>query len=323
MFSINEGEIPVYSECSLFLVSGGSTVSLVTKDKNDKYFLYDHGKRKGPYDDAKEITWEKDEEGGLVNSIAEYDESRMNHEKVLSYSNDGKARITSGGKTFGPFDLLLNLYITKDGRLTAAVSSDGFKTKLLTQSGTSLELESVPAYTCASPSGKTALIVTVREYDPSRDFANIDFSKLTTEQIAKIAQDMEEKQKKAPPPQAFLYLHNGKKLGPYPKNSFSGNNPAFCVTGGENWFMTIEGKLYVNGTLLANLGSEYVSNDDIWLSADGKRYAIVTYDYIRFSDGASFRYPLVVKTMEKDGKTWLTWISLENEKDVVHYSRPL
>ena len=87
--------------------------------------------------------------------------------------------------------------------------------------------------------------------------------------------------------------------------------------------MTIDNNLYVNGTLLANLGSESVPNNTIWLSPDGKRYAIISYDKITFSDGSSFTFPLLVKKSQKDGKIWLNWVSLENEKEIVLYSKPL
>jgi hypothetical protein len=197
------------------------------------------------------------------------------------------------------------------------------KPRLITQTGVTMDLVGMPSYNCSSPSGKIVIIVANKEYNPAEEFQNVDFSKMTVEQMNKLTQEIEEKQKNAPPPEAYLYFNDGKKLGPYPIDSFSGNNPAFCKTGGENWFMTIGRKLYVNGAVLADLGSDNVSNDDIWLSPDGKRYAIKTYDNIKFSDGSTFNYPLMIRFSQKDGKTWITWVSLENERDIVLYSKPL
>jgi hypothetical protein len=141
--------------------------------------------------------------------------------------------------------------------------------------------------------------------------------------MLKLTKKIEEEQKNAPPPVAYIYMNDGKKLGPYPKDAFFTDNPAFCITAGENWMMTVENKLYVNGTLLANLGSENVPNNTIWLSPDGKRFVIIAYDKISFSDGSSYAFPILVKKSLKEGKILLTWVSLENGKDIVLYSKPL
>lgn len=323
LFSISAGEKPVYSECKLYMSSSGSTVSLVTSDANGKYYIYETGKKLGPIGDVKKIAQKPQDEKDILTSSLYVSERATNQEGTVTSNDDGKMSIKSGLKTYGPYQLVLSAFTGDDGNLSAAIILEDMKPSLLTQTGSLVKLEGLPSNTAVSPSGKKVLFVSVKEYAPSMEFLNQDLSKLSTDEILKLTKKMEEEQNNAPPPQAFIYINDGKKLGPYPKDAFSADNPAFCITSGENWMMTIDNKLYVNGTLLANLGTEYVPNSSIWLSPDGKRFAIISYDKITFSDGSSFQFPLLVKKSQKDGKIWLNWVSLENEKEIVLYSKPL
>ena len=323
LFSISAGEKPVYSECKLYMSSSGTTVSLVTNDDKGKYYIYENGKKRGPIDDFKKIVQEPQDEKDILVSSIYINERTTNQEGIVTSNDEGKMSIKSGEKTYGPYQMVLNAYTGDDGKLVAAIILENMKPSLLTQTGTLVKLEGMPSYTSVSPSGKKVIIVSIKEYTPSMDALNQDLSKLSTNEILKLSKKIEEEQKNAPPPEAYIYLNDGKKLGPYPKDAFFTDNPAFCVTAGENWMMTIDNKLYVNGILLANLGTEYVPNNTIWLSPDGKRYAIIAYDKITFSDGSSYAFPLLVKKSEKEGKILLTWVSLENEKEIVLYSKPL
>jgi len=323
LFNISSGEKPVYSECKLYLSSSGNTLSLVTRDENGKFYVYENGTKLGPIDDFNKIVQKQQDEKDILTSSIYVSERATNLEGIVTSNDEGKMLIKSGGKTYGPYQGVLNAYTGDDGNLTAAIILQNMKPSLLTETGTLVNLEGMPSYTNVSPSGKKVLIVSIKEYTPSIDFLNQDISKLSTDDILKLTKKVEEEQKNAPPPQAYVYTNNGKKLGPYPKDAFFTDNPAFCITAGENWMMTIDNNLYVNGTLLANLGSESVPNNTIWLSPDGKRFAIISYDKITFSDGSSFTFPLLVKKSQKDGKIWLNWVSLENEKEIVLYSKPL
>lgn len=323
LFSIPAGEKPVYSECKLYMSSSGNSVSLVTNDINGKFYVYENGKRLGPIVDFKKIVQKPQDEQDILTSSVYVSERPTNQEGIVITNDDGKMSIKSGAKTYGPYQLVLNAYTGDDGILTAAIVLQDMKPNLLTQSGNLIILDAMPLYSNVSPSGKKVLIVTVKEYTPSVDVLKQDLSKLSVTELQKLSKKMEEEKNNAPPPQAFIYFSDGKKMGPYPKDAFSSGNPAFCVTAGENWMMTIDNMLYVNGTLLANLGDEYTPLNTIWLSPDAKRFAIIAYDKISFNDGSSFQFPLLVKKSIKDGKIWLTWVSLENEKEIVLYSKPL
>jgi hypothetical protein len=323
LFSISQGERPVYDECKLYMSSSGNTVSLVTNDANGKFYVYESGKKRGPIDDFKKIIQKPQDEKNILSSSVYVSERPTNKEGIVITNDDGNMSIKSGAKSYGPYQLVFNAYTGDDGILTAATVLQDMKPNLLTQSGTLIKLDGMPTYTNVSPSGKKVLIVAIKEYTPSMDVLKQDISKLSVTELQKLSKKMEEERNNAPPPEAFIYFSDGKKLGPYPKDALSSDNPAFCVTAGENWMMTIDNKLYVNGTLLANLGDEYTPINTIWLSPDAKRFAIIGYDKISFSDGSSYQFPLLIKKSLKDGKIWLTWVSLENEKDIVLYSKPL
>ena len=323
LFSISTNEKPVYSECKLYMSSSGTTVSLVTRDDNGKFYVYEKGGKSGPIDNFRKIVQEPQDDKDIMSSSLYVSERATNQEGMVTANDEGKMLIKSGGKTYGPYQGVLDAYTGDDGKLTAAIIVEDMKPSLLTQTGTLVKLEGTPSFTNISPSGKKILIVSIKEYDPSKELLNQDLSKLSVAELQKLSKKIEEEKNNAPPPQAYIYINDGEKLGPYPKDAFSTDNPSFCVTAGENWMMTIDNKLYVNGTLLSNLGSEYVANNTIWLSPDAKRFAIITYEKITFSDGSSFQFPLLVKKSQKDGKIWLNWVSLENEKEIVLYSKPL
>ena len=87
--------------------------------------------------------------------------------------------------------------------------------------------------------------------------------------------------------------------------------------------MVIGNKLYVDGTLLKDFGDFYINPCDIWLSEDGRRYAVRSYDKLVFSDGNEYSFPLKVIWEKKNGVIHLSWVSFENERDIVLYSRDL
>jgi hypothetical protein len=113
------------------------------------------------------------------------------------------------------------------------------------------------------------------------------------------------------------------KLGPYDAKDFSDNNPAFTKTGGDNWFMILNNTLYINGDLKQKFEDFSLSPCRVWLSKDGKRYAVVSDDSILFSDGSSYPYPVKIDSQEKNGKVFMIWLSLEKKKDLAIYSREL
>jgi hypothetical protein len=230
LFSISIGEKPVYDECKLYMSSSGNSVSLVTNDINGKFYVYENGKRLGPIVDFKKIVQKPQDEKDILTSSVYVSERSTNQEGIVITNDDDKMSIKSGAKTYGPYQLVLNAYTGDDGILTAAIVLQDMKPNLLTQSGNLIKLDAMPSYSNVSPSGKKFLVVSVKEYTPSMELLNQDLSKLSVTELQKLSKKMEEEQNNAPPPQAFIYFSDGEKLGPYPKDAFSSDNPAFCVT---------------------------------------------------------------------------------------------
>jgi hypothetical protein len=323
LFSIGNDEIPVYDESRIYIENSGTSVSMVTMNFDKKYFLYENGEKKGPFENTESCGFEPGENEENMNSST-YNFEGANIQEDLVYNNDNyQSMIRAGDKKYGPFEAIMSVYADKNGKFLMALTSEGMKFSILTTNGTLIPLDGIPNGISVSPSQNKVMMVVVKEENPALEYMSLDFSKMTQEEIMKVAKEMEEKQKNAPPPEAFIYFNDGKKFGPYPKDPVFGGNPGFCKTGGDNWVFLIGKDLYVNGSLLASLPVDYVSASDIWLSEDGKRYAIISYERILFSDGQSFEYPLKIKRVEKDGLTWLNWISLENKTDIVLYSKPL
>jgi hypothetical protein len=322
VFTINAGEAPVYDESRLFL-ENSENISMVTMNDEGKYFLYENGERKGPFDDAASTGFhESEDQQEMYSSIYNY-ESQEGEENLISYDSNGKLIIHAGDRDLGPFEVVLNIFTDNSGKFLSAIVSENMKYSMITTSGSPVPLVGAPYFTAESPDGSKVMIVTVNETDPALDYMDRDLSNMSQDELLKITAEIEAKQKNAPPPETFIYFSDGKKYGPYPKDPVYDGNPGFCKTGGNNWMLIIDKDLYVNGSVVAHLSEDYVSTGDIWLSQDGKRFAILSYDNIQFSDGESFSYPLKIQTREKDGKTWLYWLSLDNGTDVVLYSKAL
>jgi hypothetical protein len=323
LFSIGIDEIPVYDESCIFLENSGNRVTMVTMNFDSKYFFYENGEKKGPFENTESCGFEPGgNEDNMSSSTYNYDGANI-QEDLVFHNENYQQMIRVGDKNCGPFEAIISVYADKNGKFLMALTSEGMKFSILTTNGTLIHLDGMPNGTSVSPSQNKVMIVVVKEENPALEYMSLDFSKMTQDELMNVAKEIEEKQKNAPPPEAFIYLNDGKKFGPYPKDPVFGGNPGFCKTGGDNWVFLVGKDLFVNGSLLASLPVDYVSASDIWLSEDGKHYAIISYERILFSDGESFEYPLKIIMEEKEGKTWLNWISLENKTDVVLYSKAL
>jgi hypothetical protein len=323
LFTIGPGETVLYGKSEIFLENSGGKVSLVTVDGNSKYFFYDKGIRKGPFENSSDCNFEtaKDDES-LYTSIYNSDGANHGH-NLVSATDNGLSVIHAGDKTYGPFESVLNVWADKNGKFLMAITSEGTKYNMVSISGSNIPLEGLPYATNIGPSGNKIVITVIRDEDPALAYISRDISNLSEVEFLKISHEIEEKQKNAAPPEAYIYTNEGKKFGPYSKSVMYGGNPFFCQTSGDNWLLLAGTELFVNGLFLAKIPMDTVSSGDLWVSEDGKRYAVITYDNIFFSDGQSFQYPQRIRMVKKDGKTWFNWISIENKTDVILYSRDI
>ena len=327
LLSLEEAEMPVVTESCFLLKDGAEEIYLVT-DLGGKIYVYENGQKAGPFDNFASAGI-KECSVSSADNCSVYDDAGVNAfspDQHITYE-PGKMMVKVGGKTYGPFHYVVDMLVSKDEKnFIAIVMDEAMSPSFLNADGTLFPLEGNVVQMHLSPSGKKGLVsIKVEDNTAALEVMNVDWSSMTQEQMMEMAQKMQEAQAKqnANTPQGFIYLMKGEKFGPYDPTIFGTNNPAYCKTGGDNWFLINGSDLFVNGKLLMNLGDEYPTSCDVWLSRDGMRAAVATYDKLYFSDGKIYPYPLRISLTEKDGTAYLSWISFEEQKHIVRYSRPL
>ena len=321
LFSIGKGEKPLFNGSSIALSPIGTSVTVLTTDDEGSFYVYVDGGKRGPFKDiidTKIIMPEDNPE--------EYDpvlrrDSDPDYEKYIQYNNAGAITIKFGEKRFGPFQFILEFYSTSDKTAFSAVVMKDGKPQIITSSGNKYDLDGQPTYNYISASGKKMMVTVVKENDASGELLKRDVSKSSSDEIAKPGKQLEGRQVK--PPEAFIWFQDGTKYGPYDPKKINASNPAFNKTGGENWLLTMNSKLYINGIFVRDLINEQISPANIWLTEDGKRYVIIVYNRIEFSDGTIYKEPLKIRISVNRNKITVWWLLLENEKDIVLYSKTI
>ena len=322
LFSIGKDERPVFNESSIALSPIGNSIIVLTSDEEGRVYVYENGKKRGPFKDVNETKVIMPED-----DPAEYDpifrsESDSDYNKYIGYDDAGQVNLKFRGKSFGPFQFILEFYSTIDKTAFFAIVMKDGKPMIITSSGNSFEIDGQPGYNYLSPSGKKMMVTTVKENNEAGELINRDLSKLSAEEIARLGKEIEGKQKNKPP-EAYICFQDGKKFGPYDPKKINSFNPAFTKTGGDNWLLSMDSKLYINGTAVRELHNEQISPANVWLTEDGKRYVIVVYNRIEFSDGSLYKDPLKIRISINQNKITLWWLLLENEKDIVLYMKTL
>ena len=321
LFSIGKGEKPVFGESSIILSPIGNSIVVLTSDEEGRIFVYENGKKRGPFKDINGtgVTMPED-------NPEEYDpifrrESDADYEKYIEYNDAGQVTLKFGGKSFGLFQFILEFYTTNDKTAFHAIVMKDGKPQIITSSGSKYDLDGQPGYNYLSPSGKQMMVTTVKENNETGELLNRDLSNLSAEEITRLGKEIEGKQNK--PPEAYIYFRDGKKYGPYDPKKITANNPAFNKTGGDNWLLILDSKLYINGIAVKDLYNDQISPANVWLSEDGKRYVIVVYNRIEFSDGSVYKDPLKIRIHVNRNKVTIWWLLLENANDIVLYSKSL
>jgi hypothetical protein len=322
--TLQPNEYIVTDESCLPVAVSDNNFFLVTR-LGDNFYTCENGQRKGPYKSlkAEDIKACGDNSFEVGCAVYQGEESAPDN-SLLSVTDDGKYVINFNGKKYGPVQFISQIHVSPDRSSFVALGMDDkMKMYLLTSAGVNTILEGTVEALNISPSGRNYVFAVKENSDQVNPFMSKDMSNMTPEEIMKIAQEYEAKLKAAGPPQTYIYSGNGPKIGPFDAKEFSGRNPAFTKTGGENWIMIVDNTLYVNGKVLQKFEGIDLQACRVWLSKDGKRFAVVSYEDIRFSDGSSFPYPLKMGSFEKDGKTLMRWVALENERELVEYTREL
>jgi hypothetical protein len=322
LFSTGIGEKPVFNESSISLSPIGNNVTVITSDEEDRIYVYENGKKRGPFKEIAGTGVKK-----VKDDPAEYDpvyrrESDDDYQNWASYDKDGQVTIIFQGKSYGPFQFILEFYSSNNKTAFFAIVMKEGKPLIITSAGNSIFPDGQPGYSHISPTGRTMMVTTIRENADSVPEMTKDISKKSNLKKPDTGKDNEEKQMSRSP-KAFVYFQDGKRFGPYDPKKITQYNPAFVKTGGDNWLLTLDSKLYINGKAVRTLGNERISPANIWLTEDGRRYAILAYNKIEFSDGAVYNDPLKIRIMIERNIITVWWLMFENKKDIVLYSKIL
>ncbi len=292
LFSTDRDEKPVFNKSSVKLSPIGSLVTVITSDSKGLIYVYENGKKTGPFKNIQAS-------GAKIpaDDPTEYDpifrrESDSDYKKFSSVDRDGQITLKFQGRFYGPYQFVLELYFSSDRKSFSAIVMKDSKPMIVSSSGASFFIDGQPGYNYISPTLSRMMLTTTKENENSS-------------------------------PEAFIYLDDGKKFGPYDPSKITGLNPAFSKTGGDNWLLTMESKLYINGKQVQTLINDKISPANIWLTNDGKRYVIIVFDRIEFYDGKIYKDPLKIRIAVDKNKITIWWLSLENGKDIVLYSRTI
>ena len=322
--TLQPGESILSAESCFFLSMNNNQLYLVTR-QNNQFYTYENGLRKGPFNTLQGSMLKPCESNkrGDGNCAVYKPVQKDGEPEGLSMNESGQYVIKCRDKTYGPYQFIKNyaMWADKSGFVAIAMDSQ-MNSTFISSDGQPIQLKGDVDAIQISPAGKKYVFAEKEREKMNLDLMK-DISKMTQDQLLKFARDQEAKQKNAGPPKAYVYASNGAKYGPFEQGPFYANNPAFTITGGDNWIMTINNTLYINGQKVKEFENIDLNSCNIWLSKDGKRFVIASYDKLIFADGKSYGYPMETMTFEKDGKVFIKWISLENEKDLVLYSREI
>jgi hypothetical protein len=321
LLSLQPKEYIITNESCLNISSTDDQPYLVTwQDK--LLYVYENSVRKGPYKNTNEIKFRNcGEDKSAECSVFNYPEQEEMMQLYVEVTDAGAYNIKFKGQTYGPYTFVSGFHVSPDKSMFVAVAANQqMKFSLITSDGLQQNIDGTFERIIISPSGNQYLVL-VKETE------GIDMSalsKMSGEELMKYMQEQAQKQQNAGEPLTQIYGTGGKLYGKYRSSDIYPNNPAYCQTGGDNWYMVFDNALYVNGHLLKQFDDNFsVQTCKVWLSADGKRYALVGYNEIIFSDGNSYPPPIQLKVEKSAGKTILKWIALENGKDLVSYSKEL
>lgn len=308
LLSLREGENLVYGENCFQLEALQTHYHLVTTMEG-KFFVYTNGQRTGPFTELSD-----DQLPGCPGmgdqQCAVFDPGQCPNgntmSKYVQYDENYQLVIRFNGKTFGPYMTVIQFVTTCDEKKFAAVALTlENKIVLIHSSGKILPCEGMVSWLKLSANGDQCLAACVKALDPTKmDAAAIDLNELSKF----ILMDLE-----------------GNTFGPFDSNTLSESDIWFCKSSGSHWFMK-------NGEALLRDGKSWKSFQtapspcSVWINEQGNRVIITDFgDDLNagLSEVSHVSNALEIKYTHVNGKPLLTWISLENQKDLVLYQMAL
>jgi hypothetical protein len=206
------------------------------------------------------------------------------------------------GKTYGPYLSVLEVKCTPDGSRAYFTVNDKDRLWLVCSDGRKIQIAGSPETFKLSPDGKNAMVACAGSLSPA------EAEKMAAAQPEKLNAELNKK---------YVYTIDGKKFGPFGEDF----KEFWFPVGNNSFFFLVGDQLYMNGS--ATIKLEPFSPCDFYPSADGKKYALFTYENLVFSDGKKYPFPLSIVTFQENGQTMIKWVALENKKDIVVYQRAI
>lgn len=294
---------------------------IITKDnEKSKFYTYQNGTKIGAFNSMYEAF--------NKNSINETDNSSslvitddvLRNTDFVSVNDSGRFLLNHLGKVYGPYKLLMNAVMSEDKQVFhAIVRMEDNRQAMVSNVYAPIYLEGNVMGLSASSSGKTALVCVMSGMDVMGEMTKLSELNLPDEEYqARLMKLMEESAKQTAAPSMTVYTSKGQKFGGYEKEKIGSNNPSFCKTGGEHWMMIYDNKLFIDGVVVTDFKDGWIGLNDVWISADGKKFIYKTYEKLIFSDGRTYDYPLVLDYCLESNE--ITWVVLENKNTFVKYS---
>jgi hypothetical protein len=276
-------------------------VTEARRSGKNAFYTYDKTGRKGPFDKMTESMLRNC--GGDTEAHKFYLDNGMSPEGLEMGPDPANRRlqfVTFNGKKIGPFQQILMAAAAPDKSRAFAV---GVRDKILhfaSTDGRDVAAAGIPEKLVFNADGSKAVLLCkghITLYEGMDIKAeNMDLSSLED---------------------TTLYALDGKKYGPFKKNTDFGD--VWFLAGSPDWLFTVGPTAYFNGVPLKPF-AEQIGKSSFWID-DASRYAWLEDDKLKFSDGASFPNPVMLRWEKKAGRTTLCWISLLPNRDVVAYSR--
>ncbi len=311
-YSLLPGEEFLIPESTLcFSLDAGHVTLVITMGKEGPFFVILDGAKKGPFTKlaeamkiAEEAKCDKPVKGNECNKYSPAPEE-MDMESIVGTDGAGGQTIRFDGKTYGPYAMILNVKITPDKSRLYFVAVEKDITWFVCTDGRKVQVGGMPEDFRFSPDGRNALI------KMTGTLSLTEMQKLAEQSPEKVAAAMKDMDKK------FLCVIDGRKFGP------------FGTDLGDFWFPATANAFYyeVGDTVFRDGVAVPVPKGfnpcAFYPSEDGKRYAFFSYEFLLFSDGAKFPFPLGLSARSGKDGTILKWAALENKKDLVLYQKTI
>lgn len=315
-------DVLMYNESRFVVSCNEDQMCLVIKDKSNAFYCFKNGKRIGPFNNIL------DANNQCTGMNEPFDKTSLFEPQPVDFSNtyiqideNAKYKIKFAGKEFGPYHLIINMFVSEDKQNFFALAMGVDNVWRIVSKSNDVVLAEVPTTLKISPTGKSCVVLASTGIDFVGEMTKLSELKLPEEEYNKrLAQLMEKSMSPTNVPQTVIYTSEGKKFGPYPSDNFNEGNVAYSKTGGDHWMMMMNQCLFIDGVQATCFQNDWISLSDVWISRDGKNYACKTYDKLMFKD-KSFNFPLSVEYCCKNNVCYLMWISLENNVSLKKYSR--